>query len=117
MIPTFVVDARGQLGHVIGGSVALDVGDLAEVVDGMGGVRRATADAKDEESSAICTKPDQSLYHLSDLSLREFGADSFRLVQIGLYVLAKFRFHFTAPSKINSTAFARFATRQVAGAP
>src|SRR5579862_6718213 len=117
MVPAFVIDPRGQFRHVVRGSIALDVGDFAEVIDRVGGVGRAATDAQDEESSACRAKPDQSIDNSRDFSLREFGADDLRLVQIGLYVLAGFRFHLSAPPKMNSTAAPRFATRRPAGVP
>src|SRR6266851_3334893 len=70
LVPAVIVDARSQFGDVVGGGVAFDVGNLAEVVDGMRGVRRAAADPQDEKPSAIRAKLDESLDDSLDFGLR-----------------------------------------------
>ena len=51
-VPALVVDARGQLGDVVGRRVGLEAADLAEVVDRVAGVPGRAADAEDEQPSA-----------------------------------------------------------------
>ena len=46
--PAFVVGAGGEFGDVVGGRVALEAGDLAEIIHGVRGVGGAAADAEDE---------------------------------------------------------------------
>src|SRR5262249_26879825 len=48
-VPTFIVDARGELADVVGGRVGLKAADLAEVVHRMASVAGAATDAEDEE--------------------------------------------------------------------
>ena len=50
--PALVVGAGGQFADVVGRRVALDPGDLAEIVDRVRGVGRAAAHAQDEEPPA-----------------------------------------------------------------
>src|SRR6187402_867296 len=47
-LPAVVVHARSRLGYVVGRRVRLDAADLAEIVDGVRGVARATAHAEHE---------------------------------------------------------------------
>jgi hypothetical protein len=54
--PALVVGAGGELGDVVGGRVALEPGDFAEVVHGVRGVGRAAADAEDEEAAAAVAR-------------------------------------------------------------
>ena len=58
--PSVVVDARGELGNIVGGRVALDAGDFAEVVDGVAGVARAAAYAEEEDTAALFAGFDSS---------------------------------------------------------
>ena len=52
--PAVVVGARGQLRDVArSGRTGLDPGDLAEVIDGVRGVRGAPADAQHEEAPPV----------------------------------------------------------------
>ena len=56
-LPSLVVGARGELGDVVGRSVALDQAELAKVVDRVGGVPGAAADAKDEQPTTASRAP------------------------------------------------------------
>ncbi len=51
-LPSVVVDARGELGDVVGRRVRLEMADLAEVVDRVARVTRGAADTEDEETAA-----------------------------------------------------------------
>ena len=64
--PALVVGARGQLRDVVGRRVGLDAGDLAEVVDRVRGMRRAAADAEDEEPAARAAQIRQQGRHALD---------------------------------------------------
>src|SRR5579871_213640 len=50
--PAFIVGARGQLRHIVGGSIGFDAGDFAKIVDRMGSVAGAAAYAQYEQSAA-----------------------------------------------------------------
>src|ERR1700728_1267316 len=58
-LPSLVVDAGRQLGDIVGGGVALDAGNLAEVVDRMAGMTRAAADTQKEDAAAAGADLDQ----------------------------------------------------------
>jgi len=49
--PPFVVRAGSQFGDVVGGSVSLNTGDLAEIVDGVRSIGGTATDAEDEEAA------------------------------------------------------------------
>lgn len=49
--PSLVVRACGQLGNVVSWRVGFDSGKLAKVIDGMRGIRRAAANANNEQAS------------------------------------------------------------------
>src|SRR5215471_4714543 len=48
-LPAVIVDARGEFGDIIGRRVALDAGELAEIVDRMRSVGCAATNAKKEK--------------------------------------------------------------------
>src|ERR1700685_4521368 len=50
--PAFIVGSGGEVRDVGGGGVGFDAGNFAEVVDGVGSVGGAAADAEDEEASS-----------------------------------------------------------------
>ena len=78
--PALVVGARGQLGDVVGRRVALDAGDLAEIVDGVRAVAGAAADAEEEQpAAALLARSASSVRHRFDRVDVEPGDDLARL--------------------------------------
>lgn len=70
--PTFVVRSRREFRHVVGWCVALESCDLAEVVDCVRCVGRASANAEDEQSATSRAELNQLLN--TAFALRRIGA-------------------------------------------
>ncbi len=87
--PAFVVGAGGQFADVVGRGVAFHPGDLAEIVDRVRSVRRAAADAQDEEPTAALAHWRKSSTARSQRRGVDFGNDfgSFAQVLFGISVL------------------------------
>ena len=52
-VPTFVVDARGQFGNVVGWAVRFEAAELSEIADSVRGVSRAAAGSDEKQSSVL----------------------------------------------------------------
>ena len=65
-VPALVVHPGGQLGDIVAGRVALEVADLAEVVDRVRRVPRAAAGAQDEQAPAALAHRREALGHRVD---------------------------------------------------
>src|SRR5262249_13341514 len=65
-IPAFVVGPRSELGHVVGRRVGFDARYLAEVIDRMGAVAGASADAEKKQPAAIGCRSRQEVRHAID---------------------------------------------------
>ena len=73
--PTVVVGAGGEFRDVVGRRVNFEAGDFTEIVDGMGGVGRAAADAEDEQTATAIADADEFLRALFDGDGIKFGDD------------------------------------------
>ena len=56
-VPTLVIGARGQLGHVVDRAVGLDPAQLSEIIDGMAAIAGAAADADQEQAALAFPQP------------------------------------------------------------
>ena len=61
-----VIDAGSELGDIVGGRIALDAGDLAEIVHRVACVAGASADAEKEDAAALHPSLDQNIDHALD---------------------------------------------------
>ena len=55
--PALVVGAGSQLGDVVGGRIALDANDLAEIIHRVRAVSRATSHAEEEDPPGLLLDP------------------------------------------------------------
>ena len=78
-VPALVVDARGQLGDVVGRRVGLEAAELAEVVDGVAGVPGRAAHAEDEEPAAVVAHRAQAVGDRVDGACVESAGRAFEL--------------------------------------
>ncbi len=74
-VPAIVVDACGQFADVVGGGVALDAGDLTEIVNSVAGMAGAPADSKKEHAAVFFTGFAENVDHFINLFLVESGSD------------------------------------------
>src|SRR2546423_3357447 len=80
--PAVIIDSRGELRDIVGRGVALDAGDLAEVIDRVSGVPRATADPENKQPPALVAHRAQDLDDPVYRSLVDTGRDLRRFAEI-----------------------------------
>jgi hypothetical protein len=74
-VPAFVVNAGGELGNIVGGSVGFDLGDFAEVADSVRCVAGAAANTQKEKTAGAFAQVGEELGGLFDGRLVELTED------------------------------------------
>ena len=84
-VPAFVVDAGRKLRDVVRGRIALEVAELAEVVDGVSRVSRPSADPENEQAAASSPHARELFGHRVHDGGVEFAGDGadFREILLG----------------------------------
>ena len=67
-LPAFVIGARREFGHVVGGGVSFKAAELAKIVHRVAGVAGRTSHAQDEQTSTALAHLGQPPGHMLNLS-------------------------------------------------
>src|SRR5271157_463605 len=100
-VPALVIDPSRQLRNIVTWRVGLEATDLAEVIDGMAGVTRRTADPQDEEASPPIADPGQFPCQPLDHAGIDSVQDDMGLFEVQLAVTGHRRYPADSLSRLN----------------